>query len=76
MELLQTLKINPILKPRHLQFYFGVSQPTASRYMKILRECIGKKLLTFMDFFREYEAFPEPRFKPIWIQLERPKRYK
>jgi len=44
--------------------------------MKILRESIGKKLLTFMDFFREYEAFPEPRFKPIWIQLERPKRYK
>lgn len=76
MESLQTLKVNPILKPRHLQYYFQVSQPTASRYMKILRDSIGKKLLTFMDFFNEYSAFPEPRFKPSWVSIERPKRCK
>lgn len=74
MEYLQTLKINPVLQPRHLQYYFNTSKSSASRYMKILRDDIGRKLITFFDFFKHYDAFPDPKFRPQWVDVSQPKR--
>lgn len=74
MDYSQTLKVNPVLQPRHLQFYFNTSKSTASRYMRLLRDDIGRKLITFLDFFKQYEAFPDPKFRPQWVDIPAPKK--
>lgn len=72
MESLQTLKVNPLLKTSHYQFYFSAPERTARRLFSIDRDSWGKRIATFFDFFTEYGAFPDPRFKPVWISLPTP----
>jgi hypothetical protein len=60
------LKINPLLKPRHLQYYHSVSQRQASRLMQYYRDVTGKQMPTFQDFYNVNGVFPCPLFKPSW----------
>ncbi|SKA21236.1 hypothetical protein SAMN04488132_11712 [Sediminibacterium ginsengisoli] len=65
-----TLAHNPVCKPAHYQFYFGVSRRTATRYYATDKAALGRCRLTYMDFFRRYDAFPDPQFRPKWIETE------
>lgn len=63
-----TLAHNPVCKPAHYRFYFGVSPRTATRYYATDKAALGCCRLTFMDFYRLYNAFPDAQFRPKWIE--------
>ena len=56
------LKINPIVKTSHYQFYFDVCRTTAWRMFKADKQELKKRRMTFGDFFLLYGGFPCPKF--------------
>lgn len=69
MKKVSTLKINPLLKACHYEFYFGVSRRTAYRMIDADRILLNKQRLTFLDFYMLHEAFPAPNFTPNWVTM-------
>lgn len=65
------LKINPIIKPKHYQYYFALSQRTASRFYNADLKYLNKRFITYQDFYNMYEVFPDPKFIPIYIKLSK-----
>jgi hypothetical protein len=68
---MRKLKINPLVKPKHYQYYFSLNQRSASRYynkdLNYLIDIKNIRLYTFQEFYELYNAFPDPKFIPIYI---------
>lgn len=64
------LRINPLIKAWHYQFYFNISYCTAKKMLIVDKITLDKKMITYLDFFKLYEAFPDPQFKPVWAVIE------
>lgn len=60
------LKVNPIVKRSHYIYYFDMSPSTAYRSMTTDKKLLEKNRITFEDFYLMYEAFPCPKFNPIF----------
>lgn len=69
---LNYLQKNPIVKTMNYQYYFDVSNGEASKMHTLDKLTLGKKKLTFSDFFILYKAFPCPQFKPTWKTITIP----
>lgn len=70
---IHSLKINPICKPKDYKNYFDVHINTAQRMLQRDKDLSQKRIYTYLDFFREYEAFPDTNFTPQWVALNVPK---
>lgn len=67
MQTHKQLKINPILKPKHIRFYFQVGKNTATTIIRTMKDSLGREIVTYQDFYNQFDAFPDPKFNPIWI---------
>lgn len=67
-----SLRINPVVKVCHYQYYFDLSRNTASKYLRIDLAALGKAFMTYEDFYTLYNAFPDPKFTPIWREVNIP----
>lgn len=61
------LKVNPILRASHLKYYFNVSEKTAYKILNTMKDALGRNIVTFQDFYNQFESYPDPQFKPKYI---------
>jgi len=65
---MQALRVNPICRTRHYQFYFNVSRTTAWRMQRDDKVILQKRMVTFQDFYVMYGGFPDSKFHPVWVK--------
>lgn len=70
---LHSLKVNPICKPKDYEVFFSVHRNTAQRMLQRDKDLSQKRVYTYLDFFREYEAFPDSNFNAEWLDIKVPK---